>query len=85
MNITTRTVAPLLAFLLATAAPPAATAQTPADSRLSPPRQAEAYRVLNDAVAFLRAQQDAETGGWSVRPDGVDFPAITALVIDGML
>ncbi len=69
--------------LVSSLVPPAALAQ-PAE-RLSPQRQAEAYRLLDNAITFLRAQQDPATGGWAVRPGGVTFPAITALVIDGML
>lgn len=53
--------------------------------RLSPEARAEATRVLDKAIAFLRTQQDEATGGWGVNPEGVTFPAITGLVIDGML
>lgn len=53
--------------------------------RLSPAGRAKAYRVLNSAIAYLRTQQDEATGGWGVKPNGVTFPAITGLVIDGML
>lgn len=85
MNITPR----LALFLSAVAAMAPLVCSAPAcaqvDDRLSPQRKAEAYRVLNDAIAFLRSQQDPATGGWVVRPDGVTFPAITALVVDGML
>ncbi len=55
------------------------------DARLSPEARAEATRVLDKAIAFLRTQQDADTGGWGVNPEGVTFPAITGLVIEGML
>ena len=85
MNITPRSAAPLVALLLGLVASLTASAQQHSAERVSPQRQAEAYRVLNDAIAFLRAQQDAQSGGWAVRPDGVTFPAITALVVDGML
>lgn len=54
-------------------------------SRLSDERRAQGYETLNRAIGFLRDQQDETSGGWGVRPDGVTFPAITALVIDGML
>lgn len=37
------------------------------------------------AIAFLRSQQDEKTGGWSVNPQGPNFPAITGLVVTGML
>lgn len=36
------------------------------------------------AIEYLRTTQD-DSGGWSVNPDGPDFPAITALVVEGML
>lgn len=85
MKITARSAVPLIALLLGLVATPTASGQAQPAERLSPQRQAEAYRVLSDAIAFLRAQQDTESGGWAVRPDGVTFPAITALVVDGML
>jgi len=37
------------------------------------------------AIAFLRSQQDEKTGGWSVNAEGPNFPAITGLVVTGML
>ncbi|VAX40259.1 hypothetical protein MNBD_PLANCTO03-1505, partial [hydrothermal vent metagenome] len=55
------------------------------DARLSPAFQAVGTHVLNKAIAYLRTQQDEATGGWGVNPEGVTFPAITGLVIDGML
>ncbi|MBK7404834.1 MAG: hypothetical protein IPJ41_09425 [Phycisphaerales bacterium] len=64
----------------------AQTTTTPAmPSRLSPPAHEAAYRTLNRAIEYLRAHRDASSGGWGVNPQGVTFPAITALVIDGML
>lgn len=43
-------------------------------------------RVLIDrAIGYLKAQQDPTTGGWRENPDGPSYPAITGLVIDGML
>ncbi|MDQ7012315.1 MAG: terpene cyclase/mutase family protein [Planctomycetota bacterium] len=77
------TIAAALVLTLSPAVSTAARAQ-PAD-RLTPAHRAQAYRVLNNAIEYLRAQQDPATGGWGVRPDGVTFPAITALVVDGML
>lgn len=44
-----------------------------------------ARQVLAKAIAFLRSEQDAETGGWSILPDQPCFPAITGLVLTGML
>lgn len=42
-------------------------------------------QVVERGIAFLRARQDEETGGWSVNPRGPDLPAIAALVLSGML
>lgn len=54
------------------------------------PRLAYQYRVrsqrlINRAIAYLRTQQDPATGGWGVNPQGPTFPAITGLVLTGML
>lgn len=43
-----------------------------------------ASAVAERAVSYLRSQQDA-SGGWGVRPEGPSFPAITGLVVTGML
>lgn len=47
------------------------------------------YRTAREmsarAIAWLRTQQDAETGGWSVSTRGPQLPAITGLVVQGML
>lgn len=37
------------------------------------------------SIQYLRAKQDPATGGWSVPASGPVYPAITALVINGML
>lgn len=37
------------------------------------------------AAAYLRSQQDPATGGWSVNPNGPNFPAISALVVRGLI
>ncbi len=42
-------------------------------------------KMVKKGVAYLKAQQDKATGGWSVPPKGPAFPAITALVMSGML
>jgi len=44
-----------------------------------------ARTLIEDAIAYLRDTQDPETGGWAVRPEGPQFPAITGLVVSGML
>lgn len=43
--------------------------------------------IARQAEAFLRSQQDAKTGGWSVPTDekSPTFPAISGLVLTGML
>ena len=41
--------------------------------------------VIARTTAFLRSRQDEATGGWSVNPRGPDLPAITGLVVRGML
>lgn len=42
-------------------------------------------KVAKRAVAFLKSKQDEKSGGWSVPPKGPSFPAITGLVVNGML
>jgi squalene-hopene/tetraprenyl-beta-curcumene cyclase len=41
--------------------------------------------VVDRAIEYLNTQQDPNTGGWGHNPDGPNFPAITGLVINGML
>lgn len=53
--------------------------------RAEDPREVKARPVIDKAVAYLRAQQDQATGGWSVPKEGPAYPAITALVLNGML
>lgn len=47
------------------------------------------YQTARDMIAksieYLRTQQDEKTGGWMVNPRGPSFPAITGLVLTGML
>lgn len=45
---------------------------------------AQARQMRDKAVDYLLSQQDERTGGWSVRPDGPNLPAITGLVLLGM-
>ena len=44
----------------------------------------KADEMIGKAVAYLRTQQQAD-GSWTVNPDGPRMPAITGLVINGML
>lgn len=46
--------------------------------------KAKALVSIEKSIAFLRTKQDQPTGGWSINPQGPNFPAITALVITGM-
>jgi squalene-hopene/tetraprenyl-beta-curcumene cyclase len=44
-----------------------------------------ALDMIDRSISFLRSAQDPETGGWAVSPQGPQFPAITGLVVTGML
>lgn len=44
-----------------------------------------AEEMIDKAIAYLRTQQDEATGGWSIPESGPNIPAITGLVINGML
>ncbi len=41
--------------------------------------------LIAKAEAYLRSQQDSASGGWAVAPAGANFPAITGLVVNGLL
>jgi squalene-hopene/tetraprenyl-beta-curcumene cyclase len=41
--------------------------------------------MISRASAYLRSQQDGATGGWNVTPEGPQLPAITGLVVTGLL
>ncbi|MEQ8318023.1 MAG: terpene cyclase/mutase family protein [Phycisphaerales bacterium] len=62
----------------------ASAAQAQTGGQPSPERLAQAREMRDKAVEYLLDQQDAGTGGWSVRPDGPNLPAITGLVLMGM-
>ena len=47
--------------------------------------RAKARRLIDGAIEYLRARQNPDTGGWSENPDGPSYPAITGLILDGML
>lgn len=47
--------------------------------------RAKADAMIDKAIGYLRAQQDRATGGWAVNPSGPNYPAITGLVVTGML
>ena len=44
----------------------------------------KAQRFVDGAIGYFRGTQD-DAGGWSVNPAGPNFPAITGLVVTGML
>lgn len=46
--------------------------------------EAKARKMIAKAIDYLQSQQD-ESGGWAVNPQGPDFPAVTGLVINGMM
>jgi len=46
--------------------------------------EARANAIADRAIEYLRTQQH-DSGGWSVREEGPNFPAVTGLVITGML
>lgn len=81
-----RTLTAAMIFCLAgtaLAAPPAP-AQAAALAN-APAHALKARAMAQKAIAFLRTQQDDKTGGWSVPKEGPAYPAITGLVITGML
>lgn len=45
----------------------------------------QAREMIEDSIAWLRTQQDPKTGGWSIPDEGPSIPAITGLVLTGML
>ncbi|MEM1330822.1 MAG: hypothetical protein AAGG07_09700 [Planctomycetota bacterium] len=47
--------------------------------------RARADAIAERAIMYLKSEQDAATGGWRVNPEGPDLPAITGLVLMGML
>ncbi len=72
-------------FRLAVVVGAAALVAAEGAAALSPERDAQAREVAARAVGYLRAQQDAESGGWAVNPQRPDFPAIAGLVVTGLL
>lgn len=64
-----------------------ASAQPPSSPAATQPAlttSAQAKAMAEKAIAFLKSKQDA-SGGWSVNPGQPTFPAITGLVLQGML
>lgn len=55
---------------------------------LDPATRKRGEQIAAKAAAFLRSQQDARTGGWSIPPKDSpqpQLPAISALVLNGLL
>lgn len=57
----------------------AQTGGQPSDDNLE-----RAKQMRDRAAAYLLSEQDGDTGGWNVRPEGPNLPAITSLVLLGM-
>jgi hypothetical protein len=53
--------------------------------RLAFEHRIRAQKMIAKAITYLRSQQDPETGGWRVNKQGPTFPAVTGLVLTGML
>lgn len=60
-------------------------AASPASVALDAAHEAKARAMIVRTTAYLFSQQDEETGGWAVSRTGPTFPAITAMVVTGML
>jgi len=69
-----------------------AAAAVPALARVFPNRQppaggsnAAAVELAKKAARYLFTQQDGASGGWAVNPSGPTYPAITGLIVNGLL
>jgi len=60
-------------------------AQGPKLEGLSPAQRERAEVMTDRAIEYLSAQQDPETGEWERNERGPTLPAITGLVVTGML
>lgn len=72
-------------FTLLLAAGCAIAGIAPVASAIDPAHEAQAHRMSGRAIEWLRTKQDTNTGGWAVSPDRPAYPAITGLIINGML
>lgn len=52
---------------------------------LTAEERARGVAMMEKAIAYLKTKQDKATGGWNVPAKGPTFPAITGLVVNGML
>ncbi|MEO0482711.1 MAG: hypothetical protein AAF138_03725 [Planctomycetota bacterium] len=62
-----------------------AAAQGPRLEGLSPDQRDRAEQMMDRAVEYLSVQQDPDTGEWERSERGPTLPAITGLVVTGML
>lgn len=76
--MTHRIFAACLAFVIAAFAPCA-------HARIDEAHRQKAKDMAAKAVAYLRAQQHPQLGGWRAEGDAPKFPAITGLAITGIL
>ena len=73
-------------FALAAALPAALLAVvTPRAHAIDDATRQRGREVAARAIEYLRAAQDPATGAWAHNPDGPNLPAITGLVVNGML
>lgn len=70
-----------LALLFSVGPAPARTAS----AAPSPEHRARAGVIAERAIAYLLTQQDPATGGWAHNPAGPNLPAISGLVLTGLL
>jgi squalene-hopene/tetraprenyl-beta-curcumene cyclase len=52
---------------------------------LSAQERSQAVEMMQRARSYLKSKQDQATGGWNVNSQGPVFPAITGLVVNGLL
>jgi squalene-hopene/tetraprenyl-beta-curcumene cyclase len=64
---------------------PASTAPTTPQTPLPEVAAAKAKDLRDKAIAFLREKQDKNLGAWGVKDGVAPFPAITGLVVLGMI
>jgi squalene-hopene/tetraprenyl-beta-curcumene cyclase len=81
MNTAVRTAVAFIVAVMACASSPVLALD---DASRSETRKI-ARETIDRAIAYLRSQQDGATGGWSHNPSGPNLPAISGLVLTGML
>lgn len=58
---------------------------TPTARAIDEAHRARARAMAAKAIDYLKAQQDTDSGGWAHNPQGPNLPAISGLVLTGML